>query len=291
MSHAVSQLLKRLFRNNHKAILFTYGLTFLENLFELLYPLAIGFAIDGLLKSKYVSLIPFLCIWLSHAITAIFRHIYDTKTFTNIYTNLATTLVLEQNKHQVPTGQIIARSALSREFVNFFEHNIPQIMTALFSFIGALLMLFVYDIQIGFYCLILLIPLVLINRTYARRAKKMNLNLNNLLEQEAETLSRCGAEDVRSHYTRLAKWRIRLSNAEAINYGLMEVFAIALMATVLIRTIWIPGIQAGTIFAIVSYLLNFLESLDDVPRLVQEFSRLNDIGERFQLSMATLNDL
>jgi ABC transporter transmembrane region len=59
VSPAVSQVLKSLFQANHKSILFTYGLTLLENLFELLYPLAIGFAIDRLLKGNYLSLIPY----------------------------------------------------------------------------------------------------------------------------------------------------------------------------------------------------------------------------------------
>jgi hypothetical protein len=99
-------VLQSLFRANHKSILFTYGLTLLENLFELLYPLAIGFAIDGLLKGNYVSLLPFLCTWFAHTITAIARHVYDTRIFTWIYSNLATTLVFEQSQRKISTAQI-----------------------------------------------------------------------------------------------------------------------------------------------------------------------------------------
>jgi hypothetical protein len=79
----------------------------------------------------------------------------------------------------------------------------------------------------------------------------------------------------------LAKWRVRLSNAEAVNYGLIKLFTIVLAATVLIRTMAIPGIQAGGIYAIVSYLWNFLTSL------VQQFTRLQDIGDRMQLTNNT----
>ncbi len=106
-----------------------------------------------------------------------------------------------------------------------------------------------------------------------------------------EIIATCHPEKVRSHYTLLAKWRVRLSNAEAVNYGLMELFTIALAATVLIRTIAIPGIQAGEIYAIISYLWNFLKSLDDVPVLVQQFTRLQDIGDRMQLSTDILSEL
>jgi hypothetical protein len=106
-SYSVSQVLKRLFRANCRVILLTYGLTLLENSFELLYPLAIGFAIDQLLKGNYSSIIPFLCTWLAHAITAISRHVYDTLTFTSIYSNLATAMVIEQTKQGALTSQVM----------------------------------------------------------------------------------------------------------------------------------------------------------------------------------------
>ncbi|MCC3410651.1 MULTISPECIES: ABC transporter six-transmembrane domain-containing protein [unclassified Microcoleus] len=289
--HSVSQILERLFRSNYRSILFTYGLTLLENTFELLYPLAIGFAIDQLLKGNYSNIIPFLCIWLAHAITAISRHVYDTRTFTSIYSNLATAMVVEQSKQGASTAQIAARSVLSREFVDFFERNIPQIIAGLFSFVGALVMLFIYDIQIGAYCLALLIPLILINRSYAQKSQRLNQNLNNQLEQEVTVLSQSEAEVVRSHYLLIAKWRVHLSNAEALNYGFIELFTILLAATVLIRTVWIPGIQTGEIYAIISYLWNFLKSLENIPALVQQFSRLQDIGQRMQLSSEALSKL
>jgi hypothetical protein len=51
-SQSAEQVLKRLFRENYRYIALTYGLTLLENSFELLYPLAIGFAIDQLLRGN-----------------------------------------------------------------------------------------------------------------------------------------------------------------------------------------------------------------------------------------------
>lgn len=284
LTNAASRLLRSLFLSNRESILLTYGLTFLENLFELLYPLATGLAIDGLIKGNYISLMPLFCAWFAHSITAMTRHIYDTRIFTQIYSDLATTLVIQQSKQGSAIAQVVARSALSREFVDFFEHNVPQIITALFGFGGALVMLFIYDPHIGLSCLTLLIPLLVVNQSYARQSRGLNQNLNDQLEQEVEVITACHPEDVRSHYTRLAKWRVRLSTAEAVNYGLMELFTIALAAFVLIRTIQIPGIQAGEIYAIISYLWNFLKSLDDVPVLVQQFSRLQDIGNRMQIS-------
>ncbi len=156
---SLAQLLKNLFSRYHGSILITYGLTFLENLFELLYPFLIGITIDGLLKSNYANLITLASIWLIHTITKVVRNIYDTRTFTQIYGHLATSIVSAQKRQGIPISQIVARSTLSREFVDFFEQDIPRIMTALFGFIGSLVMLLIYDVQIVLYCLLLLIPL------------------------------------------------------------------------------------------------------------------------------------
>jgi ABC-type multidrug transport system fused ATPase/permease subunit len=140
-SLSLTQRLQTLFFTYRSSILITYGLTFLENLFELLYPFVIGITIDGLLAGDYTSLIVLAGTWLTHTITGVYRNIYDTRTFTQIYSNVVTAMVLEQEKQGTPTSQIVARSALSREFVDFFEQNVPQLITALFGFFGALVML------------------------------------------------------------------------------------------------------------------------------------------------------
>ncbi len=168
--------------------------------------------------------------------------------------------------------------------MDFFERDIPSIITAVFGFVGALVMLFVYDVQIGLYCLILFLPLFVINRFYATRSGHLNQELNNQLEHEADVLTRCQPESVQRHYQILSQWRIKLSNAEAFNWGVMELFLIGLAIAVLIRTIALPGIQSGEIYAIVSYLWKYLASLDQVPFLVQQFTRLQDIGNRMSLN-------
>jgi ABC-type multidrug transport system fused ATPase/permease subunit len=280
----VFPILQKIFQANVRSITLTYLLTFLENLFELFYPLAIGFAIDQMLKQNYYSLLPFLTVWTVHVATALGRRVYDTKTFTRIYSNFATNLVLEQQAQGASTAKIAARSMLSREFVEFFECDVPLLITSLFSFFGALVMLFIYDWPIGLCSLTLLVPLVLINQRYAKKSQALHQHLNDQLEQEVEILTNPQRESLQLHYRQLAKWRVRLSNAEAGNYGLMELFTIVLFAVVLIRTVQLPQIQAGTIYAVISYLWNFLRSLDGIPLLVQQFSRLQDIGTRMQVS-------
>lgn len=43
------------------------------------------------------------------------------------------------------------------------------------------------------------------------------------------------------------------------------------------------GVTAGHIYAVIAYLWIFAISLDDMPRLVEELSKLKDIGKRVEV--------
>lgn len=280
MSKNLERILRHIFSQYRWSILLTYGLTLLENFFELLHPLTIGIAINGLLKQSYGSIIPFAVVWLVHALVGVFRQVYDTCIFSRIYSNLATSTVLEQTQQGMPLSQVAARSSLSRELVSFFERDIPEIMNSLFGFLGALTMLFTYDWQIGSYCLLLLLPLSVVNYVYSCKARLLHQKLNDQLEREVHILSHQQPDVIQSHYNFLAKWRIQLSNAEAATWGAFEIFIVGAFTAILLRTVTSLEAKTGDIYAIISYAWNYRQSLDRVPFLVQQFTQLQDIGSR-----------
>src|SRR5262245_45415420 len=94
-----------LFGAYRRRILLTFSLVLLESLFELLYPFATGVAINGLLERDYSSLTLLGSVWLAHLISGAFRKVYDTHTFTRIYGDVASAVVLAQGARGVPTSQ------------------------------------------------------------------------------------------------------------------------------------------------------------------------------------------
>jgi ABC-type multidrug transport system fused ATPase/permease subunit len=276
-------LLQTIFGKYRGRITVTYIVTLAENMFELSYPSLTGLAVNGLLKHDFTGLGLLLGVWLAHTATGVFRQSYDTRVFAAIYTDLATRTVSEQETKGFSTSQIVARSSLSREFVNFFERDIPATVNSLFGLLGALVLLFFYDAWSAGFCLMLLVPLAILNRGYSKRTLTLNQRLNNQLEREVTMLTRRRPSRVFGHYRLLAKWRISLSDAEATNWGIMELFSIILSAAVILRVASLPHIEPGTIYAMLAYLWNFLASLNHVPALVQQLSRLQDIARRMDL--------
>lgn len=278
---ALLHSLRALFVVNYKAISTTYLMSALENFFNLLYPFATGLAINDLLANNgYGSLAIFLGIWFAHLVTGVIRQRYDTAVFTQIYAGLATNMVTAQQKKGVPNSMIVARSSLARELVDFFEQDIPNIIALLFNVIGSVIMLFWYDFSIGVACIAIMLPMWLVNGTYVRKSLFLNQQLNDQLEKEAEVLGCGDRARVEQHYGLLSRWRTKLSNVEATNWGIMEAGLIVVAAFVIVRAAALSTVEAGTIYAIMAYLWTYVASLVHVPGMVQRACRLRDISDR-----------
>ena len=259
----------------------TYLLTFLENVLELLYPFTIGLAINGLIAGEgWLSLLPFAGIWFLQLITATFRQLYDTRLFARIYGEVSGNMIVRQRKAGFSTGEVAARSTMAREAVDFFEFEVPALATAVISIIGGVAMLFVYDVVAGFTMAALLVPISITYFLYGRRSLRLSVKMNNRHEREVAAIEAGHRPRVRKHFRALARWRIMLSDVQAGAWAVADIFALAAVMFVILRVASQPGIQAGDVFAALSYVLTIIMALDEGPLLVEQFSRLLDIRRR-----------
>lgn len=272
--------LKLLLNRYRWRILLTYGLFNVENLLRLAQPLLLGLAINDLLLSSPRGLIIFAAGHLLHLLIRTTRQMYDTRAFTRIYADRAEELVLRQREQGVEVSQVAARTTLSREFVDFFERDVPIVMRSTYSIVGALAMLLFFDWVVVLFCVGLMLPALILNFVYGRRTLRLSSLLHDDLEREVDVVDRADQGNVRDHYRRVSRWRVKLSDWEALTTGLMELFVLALIVGALVRYCTLPGVAAGDIFAVFRYVLMFIMALDSLPMLVGQISRLKDIGAR-----------
>lgn len=272
--------LRALFAENRLRILSTYALFTIENLLRLAQPFALGWAINDLLTGQMVGVGVLVGQHVLHLLVGLVRQVYDTRTFSAIYSDLATRMIVSQRASGVDVSRVTARASLSREFVEFFERSIPMLMKVGFSVAGSVIMLAWYDWMIVSCCLGLLIPAALLSRHYSKWTRRLSRGLHDELEKEVDVIHSQNEIDVRNHFDEVARWRIKLSNAEAINFGLMECFILGAIVAVLFRACQLPAVQPGDIFAVFRYLMLLLMGLDNLPRLIQQVSRLRDVSSR-----------
>jgi ABC-type multidrug transport system fused ATPase/permease subunit len=263
-------------------IILTYGLTFVEDLLELSYPWATGVAIDGLLDQNFVLATPIIAAWALRSAIGCFRQMYDTRLYTDVYNSVVTETIMRQRGAGIAATSVAARSAMSRDFVTFFEKDVPVVVTALIGMLGSAVILFYYDLIIGAATASLFIPVYLMNRGYMRRSLMFNEGLNNQLEREVQVIEVVNESAIRHHFEQVRCWRVKLSDAEAVNWTIIEVLSIIAFVIVLLRATYLPNTETGDIFAILVYVWRLMESLDHVPQITQQVTRLQDIRKRIE---------
>jgi hypothetical protein len=263
-------------------IALTYALTVIEDLLELSYPWATGLAINGLLAHDYRMAVPVMIAWMLHTAVGGARQMYDTRLYTEVYNALVIDTVLRQREAGIEPTTVAARSTMSREFVTFFEKDMPVVINAVVGIVGSAAILFWYDLVIGAAVTLLFVPVGIINRGYMRRSLALNKGLNNQLEQEVRIIDGAQRPAVENHFSEVRSWRVRLSDADARNWTLIEVLSMLVFVLVLLRVAFMPAPEAGTIFAIFFYVWRLMEKLDLSPQIVQQLMRLKDIRQRIE---------
>ena len=252
-----------------------------ENALELLYPFAIGLAINALIAGEgWASLAPLAGIWLTHIVIGTARQLYDTRLFTRIYAEVAGGTIERQRATGVSAGEVAARAAMAREAVDVFETEVPAVATAAIGLFGGIGMLFVYDAVAGAVMAGLLVPVAVVYRVYGRRALALSVRLNDRHAREVDVVADGRRGRVRAHFRALACWRVWLSNAQVSAWSVAEILALGAVMLILLQVTAQPGVQAGDVFAALAYLLGVLGALDQAPIIVEQLARLVDIRRR-----------
>jgi hypothetical protein len=275
------KILRSIFRAYRGQILLTYALFVFENFLDMTQPFILGLAIDGLLEGSIRGLVALIVQQIGYLSVGVARRAYDTRIFSHIHAELVTKLVLDQRQQDIEISRVSARSALSREFADFFEQHIPVAIRIIVMMIGGLAILYTYDLMLVLLAITLMVPATVLNLLYARRSLILSAALHDTLEREVEVIHRGDPDEIRIHYLEVARCKISLSDSEARNFGAMELFVMALVAAALVRSCNAVSATPGEILAVLRYVYMFVVGLDGLPILIQKFCRLSDVGRRF----------
>ncbi len=278
------QILRSLMMKHKYQLIFTYSLFSLEMLGNLLRFYFFGEAINDLIKGSYHGLIVLTVVHFAYLIIGTIRHMYDTRTYSAIYTSLVTKF-LSRRFNRIDVSKLSAHSTLAREFVDFLEHDLVYVIEAGYNLLGSLIILFFYDKTVVLICLAILIPVIAISHLYGRKMKMLTRQKNDELEKQVDIISSGDNKIIRAHYDNLRKWQVRISDKEAWNFGFMEIMVLLVIGAALLvsKQMHNSAVLAGSLFGIYSYILKFASGLDTIPYTIQRLSSLSDITRRIEL--------
>ena len=283
-------IFKSIFSKHKWQLWLTYSLFSLEMVGSLLRPFFLGKAIDGLIYGNNKGLYELIAVHFVYVLVGYARHRFDTRTYTAIYTSLATNL-LSRKYDSKDVSKLSAHSNLAKEFVDFLEYDLVYVVEAAYNIFGALILLCFYDLKVVGICLAILIPVSVVSYFYGKKMEDLNKKNNDELENQVEVISTGNPLAIRRHYQKLRYWKIKISDQEAMNFGLMEMLVIMVIGFSLYVTSWITHpveVGAGSLVGIYSYILKFTSGLDTIPYTVQRLSNLKDITLRMELNETDL---
>ena len=271
--------LRLLWKNYRWRIALTWLLVLFENAAIALIPLFIGRAIDELLDNEgLLALAPLASVLVLLTIVSVVRRAFDTRAYGTMRVYLGT-CVVDRNGNR-PISQLDARLDMAREFVDFLEGYVPALMTASVQLLVSFVVLASFDLSLGVASASLLVVVAIVYSAFHRAIFRANRDLNEQREQQVAVLEQRHLARVSAHLRALRRFEIRLSDIDAALYGLIFVFMSLFILTNLVLAARLDIATAGTVFAIVTYSWEIVESGFALPATLQQWTRLEEIRIR-----------
>ena len=266
-------------------LVLTYTLFSIEMLGSLMRPYFLGEAVDGLLEGHYRGLFLLSGVHLTWLVVGTIRHMYDTRTFSAVYTTFVTRL-LSQPTEDDDLSRRSALSTLARQVTDFMEFDVNYLAEMFYNVIGSMIVLFIYDRWVVAICVAVLVPVIVLGRVYGIKVTRLTHQQFDEIERQVDVIATRDEQLITQHYHTLRRWQIRISDLEAWNFGVLEVFVLVTVAGALLisaRTGDIP-LGVGAIIGMYSYVLRFASGLETIPYMVQRLGALRDILRRVSLA-------
>lgn len=267
--------------NHYKAkVAITWVLLLGEAITILLFPLAIGFSIDSLIKESNTGIIALGILCIVVLVFAAGRRYYDTRVYAAIYREMATTLVEQKQNGGTTTTKLTAQVNLLNEIIEFFEDSLPSLIGAAITFFGVTVMLGIFDLWMMASCLVASVLVILIYALSEKRIFAYNRHQNDELEKQVDVLRENRRRRVHVHFARMMKWNIKLSDLETLNYsGVWIVMAILLILSIIL-VVANTSITYGQRITSIMYVFEYIEVVMSFPIYYQQWVRLSEITLR-----------
>ena len=259
---------------------FTLLLILLEAAISLLFPLFIGFAIDGALNHSYNETIQLGALSLIALAVGVFRRVFDSRFYAKVYQNIG-----GQTISKMPEGQSSVKSArlgMIQELVEFLENSLPELIGSLIGLVGVIAILITLNIKIFYGSLLITFLIVLIYWISSKKTIHFNRSSNDVLEKQVDVLSRNNENELKVHLKDLMKWNIKLSDLEALNFSLSWILLSIFLVGSIIISVSDGIVKYGVLFSLIMYVFQYMENVVQLPFFYQNWLRLKEIIARIQ---------
>lgn len=279
--------MRKLFFRFKNRFVITFGLLVIESMAELLFPLAIGLAIDDFLAQKYNGLIHLALLGVFLILIGAIRRLVDSRFYASIYVELGGEL--SQSISPLSPSKKAAQMSLLTEIVEFLEYEMPTLFIYVIGLVGTLVILFQLNLDVAIASLITSIVTLGVYLATSFKTTRLNAGYNDEFEKRVDFVAKNKNDETIAHLSRFMRWNIRLSDLETVNYSLAWLTAIGLLVFTIVTTS-IETVEYGLIFSVMMYVYQFIVGYTEVPLHYQQWLRLKEISSRINASLTQIKN-
>lgn len=280
--HRVNYTIPGLVSRFRGKVLFTLFLVVTESLLDLLFPLFIGLAINGLLQQNYNGILYLAGLGILTLMVGSARRFFDTRAYSDIYITISEAMVLTEQQKESSISKISGRVSLLTEFIEFLENSMPMIVSSIIGILGVLIIIFTLNIAVFWACIGLLLLIIVIYLLSGKWNFRFNEKFNDEIENQVEALSTQDSGIIRKHFNMITHWNIKLSDLETWNYAVIWLGTIGVLVYAPVVVIGSGIENYGFVFSVLMYVFQYVESLISLPYFIQQIIRLQEISGRLQ---------
>ena len=266
------------------------SLVVIENVAWIVEPSIFGIVIDAMIEANqpdsHTSFAAPLGLWVfvfavNSGVGALRRSV-DQKIYLRIFVEIAGSVAKMGKEHKLSASKTAARAELSREYINFFEYRVPEILQQIIEVFGALIGMAFYDWRIAGACAVVILPFSMVTAIYNKRVILHQKSFHDQFEDVFDVFSSKDPEQIKAYYRALAVPQQKIANWGARTFGMMRFFLLGIFLVVLYISIDLDDFTTGSIFSIVAYLWTFVTSTEYMPELMESWTSLKDISSRLR---------
>ena len=275
--------LKVMFKENWKAIIFSYSLFSINSILMLVYPKVLGNAIDHLIAKDYTYIWNLVATFISLMFFGYISRIYDIKVFSGIYRRFASKETHKQIESDVETTKINGRLTLMNSIVRFFEYDMIVVIQTLIGVIGSIYFLSLVSLPIvGF---LILSGLAIIGASYyysPKLAAMTSLN-NDLSEEQTDIIGSRKISSVNNLLRRGQKIAIIRSRIDSKFSLWIQAIVYGSVTALLTYYVMYNEVTVGSVFSTYRYMFDFCNALLGIPMIISSYINIQDVIKRLEI--------
>ena len=273
--------LKALLRHQMLPLGLAFALILVEAFLTLLFPLFIGRALDGAMHGVYLGVLQLGLLGFATVIIGLCRRFFDSRLYSKIYQKIGPKLV--QSLDGQDTSIKSARLGMLKELVEFLEFSLPELIHAIISLFGVILIIAQLDLNIFLGALLCTALILMIYWISSSKTLSFNKAANDEQEKQVAVVSKKDEPELKNHLRKMMKWNIKLSDLEAVNFSLAWFILMIFLVASIIISVQNPLVKYGALLSLIIYVFQYMESVINLPFFYQSWLRLKEITHRLFL--------